>query len=69
MAIAWILRLKGVTSALIGASRPEQIVELAGIGNHLNFTGEELERIEQVLEKDGSTLSEIHIDYQMKQEY
>ena len=51
MAIAWILRLKGVTSALIGASRPEQIVELAGIGNHLNFTGEELERIEQVLKK------------------
>lgn len=51
MAIVWILRLKGVTSALIGASRPEQIVELAGIGNHLNFTGEELERIEQVLKK------------------
>ena len=51
MAIAWILRWKGVTSALIGASRPEQIVELAGIGNHLNFTGEELERIEQVLKK------------------
>lgn len=51
MAIAWILRLKGVTSALIGASRPEQIVELAGIGNHLNFTGEELEQIEQVLKK------------------
>ena len=51
MAIAWILRLTGVTSALIGASRPEQIVELAGIGNHLNFTGEELERIEQVLKK------------------
>ena len=49
--VAKILRLKGVTSALIGASRPEQIVELAGIGNHLNFTGEELERIEQVLKK------------------
>ncbi len=51
MAIAWILRLKGVTSALIGASRPEQIVELAGTGNHLEFSGEELERIEQVLKK------------------
>ncbi len=51
MAISWILRLKGVTSALIGASRPEQIIELAGIGNHPDFSGEELEQIEQVLKK------------------
>ena len=51
MAISWILRLKGVTSALIGASRPEQIIELAGIGNRPDFSGEELEQIEQVLKK------------------
>lgn len=46
MALAWILRLPGVTSALIGASRPEQIDENVGALNNLSFSGEELASID-----------------------
>ena len=49
MALAWILRLNGVTSVLIGASRPEQIVELVKTGENLSFSTEELCRIDSVL--------------------
>ena len=47
MAIAWVLRDPRMTSALIGASRPEQIVELVGALQKLDFTTEELARIDQ----------------------
>ena len=46
MAIAWILRLPGVTSALIGASRPEQIDENVAALNTLSFSTEELASID-----------------------
>ena len=46
MAIAWVLRDPRVTSALIGASRPEQITELAGALSHLTFTADELTAID-----------------------
>lgn len=49
MAIAWILRHPGVTSALIGASRVEQIEEIVAIREKLGFSGGELEGIERVL--------------------
>jgi L-glyceraldehyde 3-phosphate reductase len=49
LAIAWVLRHKGMTSALIGASRPEQIDDIVGTLNHLEFTGEELQAIEAIL--------------------
>ena len=49
MALAWILRLNGVTSVLIGASRPEQIAELVKTGENLSFSTEELCRIDSVL--------------------
>jgi L-glyceraldehyde 3-phosphate reductase len=49
MALAWVLRGGKVTSALIGASKPEQIVEnVAALGNTA-FTGEELDEIEKIL--------------------
>ena len=49
MAIAWLLNRPGVTSALIGASRPEQIRDVvAGLAN-LDFTEAELARIEAIL--------------------
>ena len=51
MSLAWILRLNGVTSVLIGASRPGQIIELAHTGECLAFSEEELERIENVLKQ------------------
>ncbi len=49
MAIAWILRLRGTTSALIGASRPQQIVELVQCREKLDFSAGELSRIDAIL--------------------
>ncbi|MGZ8578032.1 MAG: L-glyceraldehyde 3-phosphate reductase [Actinomycetota bacterium] len=46
MAIAWSLRDPRMTSALIGASRPEQIVECVGAVDQLHFTHDELAAIE-----------------------
>ena len=47
MAVAWVLRGKRVTSALIGASRPEQIVELVGALKQPDFSAAELAAIDQ----------------------
>jgi L-glyceraldehyde 3-phosphate reductase len=47
MAVAWVLRQPQVTSALIGASRPEQITELAGALGRLDFSREELDAIDR----------------------
>jgi L-glyceraldehyde 3-phosphate reductase len=49
MALAWVLRHPGMTSALIGASRVAQIDDaVAALGN-LDFSSEELARIEGIL--------------------
>ncbi len=47
MALAWVLRDGRVTSALIGASRPEQIVECIGATENLAFSATELRDIEE----------------------
>jgi L-glyceraldehyde 3-phosphate reductase len=47
MAVAWVLRDKRMTSALIGASRPEQIVELVGALKQPDFSAAELTAIDQ----------------------
>ena len=47
MAIAWVLRDKRMTSALIGASSSAQIVELVGALKQLSFSAEELAAIDQ----------------------
>ncbi|AUS97868.1 L-glyceraldehyde 3-phosphate reductase [Clostridium thermosuccinogenes] len=49
MALAWVLREGRVTSALIGASKVSQIEENVGALKNLNFSGEELARIEEIL--------------------
>lgn len=49
MAIVWVLR-ESVTSALIGASKVEQIVENVKALDHMEFTADELRRIEEILE-------------------
>jgi L-glyceraldehyde 3-phosphate reductase len=49
MAIAWVLRHPGMTSALIGASKVQQVEEAAGALNRLAFTDEELDAIERIL--------------------
>lgn len=47
MAIAWVLKRGRITSALIGASRPEQVIDCVGAINNLDFTDEELREIDQ----------------------
>jgi L-glyceraldehyde 3-phosphate reductase len=47
MALAWVLRDKRVTSALIGASRPEQVADSVKALDKLAFTGEELKEIDR----------------------
>ena len=56
MAIAWVLRDKRVTSALIGASRVEQIQELAGALANPSFSTEELAEIDRHAEESGINL-------------
>ena len=46
MAIAWVLRGGRVTSALIGASRPEQIEDCVGAVKNLDFSEAELREID-----------------------
>ena len=48
MALAWVLRGGGITTALIGASRPEQVVDCAGSVANLDFTAEELAEIDRI---------------------
>jgi L-glyceraldehyde 3-phosphate reductase len=51
MALAWVLRNEGITTALIGASRPEQVVDCAGAIGNLAFTAEELAQIDRISEE------------------
>lgn len=51
LALSWILRNGKVTTVLIGASRPEQIVENVEAVYKTNFTAEELDRIEEILKR------------------
>jgi L-glyceraldehyde 3-phosphate reductase len=50
MALAWTLRDSRVTSALIGASRVEQIEQNVAALDNLEFSDDELASIEQILE-------------------
>lgn len=47
MALAWVLRDKRVTSALIGASKPQQVIDCVGALDRLDFSAEELEAIDR----------------------
>ncbi|MFW3898782.1 L-glyceraldehyde 3-phosphate reductase [Pseudomonas bharatica] len=58
LALAWTLRDTRVTSALIGASRPEQIVENVGALNNLVFSAEELAQIDRHAVEGGINLWE-----------
>jgi L-glyceraldehyde 3-phosphate reductase len=49
MALAWLLKDTRVTSVLIGASKPEQLADSLKALDNVNFSSEELERIEQIL--------------------
>jgi L-glyceraldehyde 3-phosphate reductase len=51
MALAWVLRDERMTSALIGASKVEQIEQNVAALRNLHFSGEELSRIDGILER------------------
>ena len=48
MALAWVYSRKAVTSVLIGASKPEQILDNVGMLNNTAFTDEELKLIDEI---------------------
>lgn len=56
MALAWVLREGGITSALIGASRPEQVVDCAGAVARLDFTSDELSEIDACINEETTNL-------------
>jgi len=49
LALSWVLHNPAVATVLIGASRPEQIVENAACISRLDFSAEEIAEIEAVL--------------------
>ena len=49
MALSWVLSNKAVATVLIGASRPEQIIENAACIERLDFTDEEKTEIRRIL--------------------
>jgi L-glyceraldehyde 3-phosphate reductase len=49
MALAWILKDERVTSVLIGASRPEQLSDSLKALDNIQFSAEQLARIEEIL--------------------
>jgi L-glyceraldehyde 3-phosphate reductase len=49
MALSWVLRDQRVTSALIGASRPAQIVENIKAADKIVFAEDEMQAIESIL--------------------
>jgi L-glyceraldehyde 3-phosphate reductase len=49
MALAWVLRHPGMTSAIIGASRVQQIEDCVASVSKLGFAADELQHIEGIL--------------------
>lgn len=49
MALAWVLRHETMTSVLIGASKVSQIEEAVSMLSKLDFSNDELEKIEEIL--------------------
>ena len=56
MALAWVLRGGMITTALIGASKPEQVVDCASAIVNLDFTTEELAQIDDISSEEAVNL-------------
>ncbi|WP_289041256.1 L-glyceraldehyde 3-phosphate reductase [uncultured Aliiroseovarius sp.] len=52
LAIAWVLRNGAITSALIGASRPQQVLDCVGAVDNLDFTQDELDQIDACITEE-----------------
>lgn len=53
MALAWVLRLPQITSALVGVSSVEQLEDNVAALDRLDFSEDELRRIEEILDTGG----------------
>lgn len=49
MALSWVYSKDGITSVLIGASKPEQITENLKMTDNLHFTEQELKEIDSIV--------------------
>lgn len=49
MALSWVYAHENVTSVLVGASKPEQLVDNIGMLQNATFTEEELTRIDEIV--------------------
>lgn len=49
MALSWIYSKEGITSVLIGASKPEQIIDNVDMLKNTSFTKEELDLIDEIV--------------------
>ena len=49
MSLAWVLQTEGITSVLVGASKPEQILDNIGAVNSAPFSKEQLEAIDKIV--------------------
>ncbi|MBE7033724.1 MAG: L-glyceraldehyde 3-phosphate reductase [Ruminococcaceae bacterium] len=49
MALAWLYAKEGVTSVLIGASKPEQIIENVNMLDNITFSLDELQEIDKIV--------------------
>ena len=56
MALAWVLRDGGITTALIGASRPGQVIDCVGAVSNLEFSAEELAEIDKYADEENINL-------------
>ncbi len=52
MALAWVLRDGGITTALIGASKPSQVIDCVGAIENLAFSADELALIDQYADEE-----------------
>ena len=52
MALSWVLKDGVVTSVLIGASKPEQIIDNIKALDCVEFTAEELKKIDEICKID-----------------
>ena len=48
MALSWVYSREGITSVLIGASKPEQILENLKMTRNIYFSEEELKKIDEI---------------------
>jgi L-glyceraldehyde 3-phosphate reductase len=49
MSLAWVLKDERITSVIIGASKPEQVLDSIKCISKTNFTENEIESIETIL--------------------